>query len=62
MLLLVPVIVIVVAVALRIALPWLRRLRMHFELRGNWWPGFERDFRAYASRGWEAAREAERRR
>jgi hypothetical protein len=39
-----------------------RRVRLHFELRGDWWPGFEREFRAYASHGWEAAREAERRR
>jgi hypothetical protein len=31
-------------------------------LRRDWWPSFEREFRAYASHGWEAAREAERRR
>jgi hypothetical protein len=62
MLLLAPVIVIIVAVGVRLALPWVRRVQMHFELRGDWWPGFEREFRAYASHGWEAAREAERRR
>jgi hypothetical protein len=62
MVLLVPVIVIVVAVAVRIALPWVRRLRVHLQLRRDWWPSFEREFRAYASHGWEAAREAERRR
>jgi hypothetical protein len=62
MLLLVPVIVVVLAVALRLALPRLRRLRMSLELRSDWWPAFEREFRAYASRPWEAARESERRR
>ena len=62
MVLLAPMIVITVAVAVRLALPWLRRLRMHFELRGDWWPGFARECRAYASHAWEAARSAERRR
>jgi hypothetical protein len=33
---------------------------MTFALRGDWWTGFEREFRAYASRAWEAARQAER--
>jgi uncharacterized membrane protein YjgN (DUF898 family) len=61
MLLLVPVIVIVLAVAVRLVVPWLRRARLRFKLRGDWWTGFEREFRAYASRSWEAAREAERR-
>jgi hypothetical protein len=61
MVLLVPLVVILVAVAVRLALPWVRRLRMHFELRRDWWPGFEREFRAYASHAWEAARSAERR-
>ena len=27
-----------------------RRRRTPPELRGNWWPEFEREFRAYASR------------
>jgi quinol-cytochrome oxidoreductase complex cytochrome b subunit len=61
MLLLAPLIVIMLAVAVRIALPWLRRARVHRELRRDWWTGFEREFRAYASRSWEAARQAERR-
>jgi hypothetical protein len=45
----------------RLVLPGLRGLRLSFELRGDWWPNFEREFRVYASRAWEAAREAERR-
>jgi hypothetical protein len=61
MLLLVPVVVVVLAVAVRLVLPTLRRLRLSLELRGDWWPNFEREFRVYASRAWEAAREAERR-
>ncbi len=62
MVLLVPMLAVMLAVAIRLALPWLRRVRMHLELRRDWWTGFEREFRAYASHGWEAAREAERRR
>jgi hypothetical protein len=61
MLLLAPMLVIVLAVAVRLALPWVSRARVHFQLRGDWWSGFEREFRAYASRSWEAARQAERR-
>jgi hypothetical protein len=61
MLLLAPMLVIVVAVAVRLALPLVGRARMHLQLRGDWWSGFEREFRAYASRSWEAARQAERR-
>ena len=30
------------------------------ELRGDWWPAFEAEFRAYAAR-WEARRERRRR-
>jgi hypothetical protein len=60
MVFLVPVIVIAVAVAVRFAVPAARRLRMAIELRGDWWSGFEREFRAYASRAWESARESER--
>ena len=48
------------AVGVRLSLPVARRVRMTFALRGDWWTGFEREFRAYASRAWEAAREAER--
>ena len=36
-----------------------RRLRTPPELRGDWWPQFEREFRAYASRS--AKRGGERR-
>jgi hypothetical protein len=61
MLLLVPMLVIVVAVAVRLTVPWVGRARVYFQLRGDWWSGFEREFRAYASRSWEAARQAERR-
>lgn len=46
--------------AMGVSLPRLRRRRMASELRGDWWPRFEREFRAYASRSWQAAREAER--
>jgi hypothetical protein len=60
MVFLVPLVVIALVVAVRLAAPWVRRLRVHFQLRGDWWPSFEREFRAYASRAWEAAREAER--
>jgi hypothetical protein len=61
MLLLVPMLAILAAVAVRLALPWLRRVRLHLELRRDWWPTFEREFRAYSSHGWVAARQAERR-
>jgi len=60
MLLVALVILIVLAVAVRLAGPPIRRRWMVVELRGDWWTGFEREFRAYASRSWEAAREAER--
>lgn len=42
-----------------------RRLRTPRELRGDWWPEFEREFRAYAARRDRAGtreRERERRR
>lgn len=45
---------------MRISLLRLRRRRMAWELHGDWWPRFEREFRAYASRSWQAAREGER--
>jgi hypothetical protein len=60
MVFLVPALVVMFAVGVRISLPVGRRLRMSFALRGDWWTGFEREFRAYASRAWEAARQAER--
>ncbi len=60
MVLLVPLLVVAFAVGVRLSMPVARRLRMTFALRGDWWTGFEREFRAYASRAWEAAREAER--
>jgi hypothetical protein len=51
---------VVVALLVRLSLRGLRRRRMVSELRGDWWPRFEREFRAYASRSWHEAREAER--
>ncbi len=39
------------AVALRLALPSVRRWRMAAELRGDWWSRFEREMRAY-ERSW----------
>jgi hypothetical protein len=47
------------AVVARVSLLSLRRHRMAAELRGDWWPRFERDFDAYASRGWRTARDEE---
>lgn len=61
MLLLSFLIVIVVGAALRLSVQLYHRRRIAAELRGDWWPRFEREFRAYASRSWAAAREAERR-
>jgi hypothetical protein len=60
MVFLVPAIVILLAVAVRLAVPAVRRARIVMALRGDWWPDFEREFRAYASRAWESARDAER--
>jgi hypothetical protein len=56
MVLLVLLAVILLAVALRLVLPELRRRRMAAELRGDWWPRFEREFRAYARRPGKPAR------
>lgn len=52
--------VILAAVALRAVAPSLRRQRLELELRSDWWPGFERDFREYAG-AWRSARESEHR-
>lgn len=41
---------IVVAVTVRLIVPPDRRRRMDADLRRDWWPRFEREFRAYASR------------
>lgn len=60
MILVAVMIAIAVAVVVRLAVPAIRRRWMIAELRRDWWPGFEREFRAYASQSWEAAREAER--
>jgi hypothetical protein len=49
-----------VALVVRLSLRGLRRRRMASELRGDWWPRFEGEFRAYANRSWQAAREGER--
>jgi hypothetical protein len=51
--------VILIALALRLAVPALRRHRMAAELRGDWWPQFEREFRSYASRARNTARGAD---
>lgn len=59
MILLVVVAVMALAVVLRVTLPPLRRRRIAAGLRGDWWPRFEREFHAYASRAWETARDAE---
>jgi hypothetical protein len=60
MAILIPVTVVLVALLVRLSLCRLGRRRMVSELRGDWWPRFEREFRAYASRSWQSAREAER--
>jgi hypothetical protein len=52
--------VVLVLILVRLLLGRLRRRRMASELRGDWWPRFEREFRAYASRSWQSAREGER--
>jgi hypothetical protein len=44
----------------RAALRVYRRRRIMAELRGDWWPRFERDLRTYMSHTWKSAREAER--
>ena len=59
-LLLVPLLILLI-VGLVSCFRRLRVARLAVELRGDWWPRFEREFRAYASRSWQAAREAERR-
>jgi hypothetical protein len=38
-----------------------RRRRTPLELRGNWWPEFEREFRLYVSRLEQSRRPRERR-
>jgi hypothetical protein len=52
---------IVLAVAVKLVILGLRRWRAALELRGDWWQRFDADFREYASRSWQAAREAEKR-
>jgi hypothetical protein len=61
MILIVLVALIPLAVSLRFALPALRRRRMARELRQDWWPRFEREFRAYASQSWDPGRDIKRR-
>lgn len=39
--------IVLLIVAIRLALPSLRRWRMAAELRGDWWARFEREMRAY---------------
>jgi hypothetical protein len=57
----IPVLILIVIIGVRFGLPAVRRRRIAAELRGDWWPRFERDFRAYASRSWHTAREREQR-
>ena len=52
--------VIAVAEAVRLSVVSIRRRRMAAEVRGDWWPKFEREFHAYASKGWRSARDTER--
>jgi hypothetical protein len=52
--------VILIPVAVRLTMRLYRRRRLAAELRRDWWPVFEQEFRAYASRAWASAREAER--
>ena len=61
LLLVVAATVLVAALTVHLVAPALRRRRMASELHANWWPHFEREFRAYASQAWRSAREAERR-
>jgi hypothetical protein len=60
MILLVVVAVILVGLVIRLAVPAIRRRRFAAELRGDWWPRFEHEFRTYASGALRAARDAER--
>ena len=60
MAILIVVAAVLVVLLVRAAVRALRRRRMASELSGDWWPRFEREFRAYASRSWQAAREGER--
>ena len=52
--------VLAIAVVVRLSTLTVRRRRMAAELRGDWWPRFEQDFRRYASVTWRSARDAER--
>lgn len=47
------------AVVVRLMAPPLRRMWRARELRGDWWSGFEREFREYSNRFSQAARDAE---
>lgn len=53
---------IVLTLLLRVGIRLARRWFVVRKLRGDWWPAFEREFRAYASTSWQAAREAEQQR
>jgi hypothetical protein len=47
------------AVVFRVTVPLIRRRLGARELRGDWWPRFEREFREYSNRFSQAARDAE---
>lgn len=59
---LVGVLVIVLGLGLACGLIWLhlRARRVPAELRGNWWPEFEREFWAYATRRGTSTRRHQR--
>ncbi len=59
MILIVAAALFLLAVVVRIGVPMIRRQRLNRQLRGDWWSGFEREFRAYANRLAQAARDAE---
>jgi hypothetical protein len=48
---------VLIAAAVRLALPSLRRWRMAVALRGDWWTRFERELRAYERELGVAARD-----
>jgi hypothetical protein len=60
MILLVALALLAIALAARFGYKAWWRYRIASELRRDWWPKFERELHDYASRAWEAARDAER--
>lgn len=58
--LLIPVALLIAVLMLRTLPPAYRHYRARTQLRGDWWPRFERDLREYMSQTWRSARDAER--